>query len=385
MRAPLLATALLVLLVPAAPAQEAGHFVPEWREGPATVTFQNRTLEVASGEWYATDGGTWFYAVRGEGPGPEDYQGCRGAAGEGATVVAVGDDACARHPGVSCSGTRLCEDALGVTGPAGSPPPTPPYVVDRGEWDEFVPAWRGGPANVTFQDRTIEVREGEYLATDGETYVYGVAGQAPGRDGYGGCSEDLPTGTWVSFPTSCARHPSFACGGGPRDFCERVFGHGMPGGPPPMVQYVDHGEWTEAVPVWRATPAEVRFDGGLHHAPVGGFAATGANYTYVVEATSPPEREACPVDFGSGTWALVSSSPCRWALHPAEECVGSALYCGATTGRRVAAATQQPTPTAVDTCADVPFARCTPVPAGAWLALGLVISSLAFRKAQRRS
>lgn len=133
---------LLALAFPLALAQGDGgsrlverdgwtEFIPDWREGPADVTFQNRTVHVPNGTFYATDGATWFYGNNLSAPGDEGYAGCRGTMhrADNGTYVSIASDQCALHPSVACSGARACEAALGVphrtAPPATSPsPPT---------------------------------------------------------------------------------------------------------------------------------------------------------------------------------------------------------------------------------------------------------------------
>lgn len=122
----------LVLLAPLAAAQSEGRvvehgswsqFEPAWREGPASITFQGREIEVPFGARYATDGATWIYAADEPPPArPGVPPHCTEFPANG-TWVLVKDGTCAfaPHPSVACEGTHVCADARGEPRP---PPAT---------------------------------------------------------------------------------------------------------------------------------------------------------------------------------------------------------------------------------------------------------------------
>lgn len=80
---------------------------PEWREGPAVVTWDragaNVTVRVAEGTAFATDGRTYLYATRAGALDPPSYRDCAADFSAG-TWVLVKRPACMwiRHPDVVC-------------------------------------------------------------------------------------------------------------------------------------------------------------------------------------------------------------------------------------------------------------------------------------------
>lgn len=118
-----LAVLLALLVVVASPlaiaAERVQHegwveFVPDWREGPGSVTFQNRTLAIPANVTYATDGESYLYAVEGSDAEAHDAQAKAACAtpvtNPGYDIVVVDARVCAmsRHPGMACSGTVAC-------------------------------------------------------------------------------------------------------------------------------------------------------------------------------------------------------------------------------------------------------------------------------------
>lgn len=86
--------------------------------------------------------------------------------------------------------------------------------VAHGAWTEFVPAWKAGPANFTWEGHVRSVREGTEYATNG-TWLY-VRNVVP-EDAAEACRRraSFTEGTWVLTAASCdwSRHPSVACSG----------------------------------------------------------------------------------------------------------------------------------------------------------------------------
>lgn len=103
------------------------EFHPDWLRGPATVEWGGRNVTVPEDTWFATDGATYFYAAKANGPrdtiADETCRSEHPPAGMDVAVL-VSSSGCvwARHPGVSCSATRLCDDVSGTIGPSGPPP-----------------------------------------------------------------------------------------------------------------------------------------------------------------------------------------------------------------------------------------------------------------------
>lgn len=218
----LLALALLLLAPPAA----AAEFVPDWRQGPATVAFQGRAVDVPADAFYATDGEAWFYGVQGADPrDPEARAQCSLPEGNG-TWVLVDPRACSAglHPAVSCSGAEaFCGQVAGVQGPCGPACDPPGHRTQErttftgNPFVEFLPDWRSGPATVTFRNASLAVPAGARYATDGEAWLYVVNASGGMEPPLGGCGDpagNLTSGTWVLVPPgdcAWAPHPSVAC------------------------------------------------------------------------------------------------------------------------------------------------------------------------------
>lgn len=147
MRRALLLLALL-LLAPLALAQESGRtvprttptgsayeeFLPEWRSGPANVTFRNATLAVPEGARYATDGASWLYVVNASAGLEPPSHGCADPEGNATTGtwVLVPPQHClwARHPGVACWDFEPCR-AVGGASHGPYPTTTTPTLTTR--------------------------------------------------------------------------------------------------------------------------------------------------------------------------------------------------------------------------------------------------------------
>ena len=84
-------------------------------------------------------------------------------------------------------------------------------------YEEFLPDWRSGPADVAFGNATLAVPQGARFATDGATWLYVVnasGGLEPPAHGCGDPEGNGTTGAWVLVPPQhClwARHPGVAC------------------------------------------------------------------------------------------------------------------------------------------------------------------------------
>lgn len=107
------------------------QYEPAWREGPVTIEFQHRSVEVPFGARYATDGETFLYSADAPPPTrPGIPEHCTEFPAEG-TWVLLKEETCrfARHPSVSCDGTHVCTDAQGQ--PRTAPPTTPPTPLSQ--------------------------------------------------------------------------------------------------------------------------------------------------------------------------------------------------------------------------------------------------------------
>jgi len=212
---------LLPALVLLAPLASAAELVPEWREGPAVLSFQGRAVRLEAGTFYATDGETFLYVNEGE--DPRLRAGACDVPEEGEwVVVSWRNCGVARHPAVACSGMRACEEATGTARSCVGCDPRH-RVVDRATrtgapYEELLPDWRAGPAEVPFRNATLVVPEGARYATDGEAWLYVVNGSAQLMEAPpGGCGDPAGNGTrgtWVLVPPrecAWAAHPGVAC------------------------------------------------------------------------------------------------------------------------------------------------------------------------------
>lgn len=132
-RVALLVLALVPSVTAAAPVErDRGGWVevvPAWTRGPATISWNGTSVEVAPSSFFATDQETWLYVADHEGHEPSGGLGCpapQGNAMTGQWVLLDGSPCVfAAFPGVACWGTAACDPVEDARSPVVVSMPTP--------------------------------------------------------------------------------------------------------------------------------------------------------------------------------------------------------------------------------------------------------------------